>query len=183
MLKERLERIGEFYATPPATHAFNPTEDHKALMRQAEEVAVLLGMHDQCASCGGEGVSYGIESGPSRTPCTYCNGIGTRSAGSDTPAIDRLAIANIGPVPEECSECEGRGGDTFDVYDPETGVCDYDVIPCASCGSTGTSYALPRAKCKTCEDDTLVITRIHCPDCKGTGRWIIHSWQPTPIKP
>ncbi len=156
------------------TYKYNRGEQPYVFQTLAKKAALLLGMAKGCLECSGEGAVYGTDAGPSSVPCLACQSRGY-TTDSEVPFLDRLALFDIGPVPNKCSVCEGRGGETFDTYDPETGVHDYDVISCASCKDTGEVYVLPADKCKLCRG---VKYRYECPKCEGDGKFIRHKWFP-----
>lgn len=129
-LRNYLDRPGETVLDGRVTVTYRPNDDEDldALASLANEAAVLLGLHDRCGACGGEG---GVGSFEGSTRCEYCNGEGTQSAGSFTSAIDRLALNDL---KLRCVGYHGwaDGGDFSDA----------DCI-----------YRLPRAPCPECKGD------------------------------
>lgn len=148
-LRNYLDRPGETVLAEgddTVTHAFNREDDRGDLMRRANAVAVVLGLHDLCGACGGVG---GANLPGVSAECAYCNGTGIRSAGSFTPAIDRLALEDIDPV-----------------WTPGQITVALQVTECPTCdGHLGWQGPIPSEK-----------AALPCPDCAGTGFVYEHQW-------
>lgn len=192
-LKRRLAEIGEFYSTRPPTHKFNDDDDYHDMLQLADEAAVLLGLHSECASCGGRGREP-LDYAEVSAQCRYCNGTGTQSAGSDTPGIDRIAIANIGPIKVD--------GQILIEGDPGPVIREHYILPSVPCETCAP------IQCVVCKRRKKPIGRDasgqenlcnswdcvgymeepqprsywpsdpDCPDCSGTGQWYWKYHQP-----
>lgn len=186
-LRDYLDRPGETVldGRVTVTHAFNVDDDRADLKRRANEVAVVLGLHDRCGACGGEDGVPLDEVGTGGTfICYYCNGTGIRSAGSFTSAIDRLAIPLV---------LESLGVDGHHVTSPHytlpTSPCETcAVVQCSVCRRRKKPYgrdasmqsSLCDSDCSGYHQEPYAGTHWDsddCPDCDGMGRKPDHEWK------
>lgn len=153
----------EYFAVKRAakpSHRFNSDDDRDALQTQAAEAADLLGMGSVCDRCrGSNGVPRGVAG------CPDCGGSGWLND-SASLAIDRLALADIGPVVTRDHHLTPRR-----VMPTGQG----DDVGYFSAGAPTTTYTPPTASCETCGGSGRVMSHpepfpIACPSCRGTKK-------------